>query len=169
MIPRLVTPALPALVVAVFFVASGCKGDDNSGGSLDLSTPEITSAPAVPSPTSVLPQPDPVQPLDATANTPRDGTVEIAIEAASFKGNRIELPIGEPVIIRVLNRDNQSHNLRIAGFDGQYQTEDDAVTEPETINGGQSGEVTFAPTVPGDYTFHCDFHPGTMGGRITVQ
>ena len=77
--------------------------------------------------------------------------------------------VGEDVTIRVTNRDQLTHNLRLAGLDGQYDTEDDAVTEPDFIINGATGDLDFAPAIPGAYTFHCDFHPGSMGGQILVQ
>ncbi len=45
----------------------------------------------------------------------------------------------------------------------------DAVTEPPAIGGNGAGELNFAPLVPGRYTFHCDFHPGTMGGQVVID
>jgi len=59
--------------------------------------------------------------------------------------------------------------LRIAGLDGQFDTEDDAVANPSQIEGGGGvGELTFAPLAAGAYSFRCDFHPTTMGGQIVV-
>jgi plastocyanin len=95
----------------------------------------------------------------------------IAIEAAAqaFAPNRWVVSIGENLTITVTNNDEVAHNLRIAGVDGAFGTEDDAITAPDSIAAGAAGEVTFAPLVPGDYTFRCDFHPDLMGGRIEVQ
>lgn len=90
-------------------------------------------------------------------------------ENVAFVGNRLSIPRGEAVTIGVTNRDGVSHNLRIAGPDGEFETEDDAVTAPETINRGEAGELTFAPPLAGEYTFRCDFHPLTMGGVIVVE
>ncbi|MFQ5472777.1 MAG: plastocyanin/azurin family copper-binding protein, partial [Dehalococcoidia bacterium] len=81
----------------------------------------------------------------------------------------IQIPLGEPILIRATNSDLVVHNLRLAGLDGQFMTEDDAVTDPDTIAAGNGGELTFAPPIAGAYTFRCDFHPETMGGLIVVQ
>ena len=59
-------------------------------------------------------------------------------------------------------------SFALAGLDGQFDTEDDAVTNPAQIAAGGAGELTFAPLAAGAYTFRCDFHPTTMGGQIVV-
>ncbi len=59
--------------------------------------------------------------------------------------------------------------MSIAGLDGEYETQDDAVTDPEALQPGESGELTFVPQVAGNYTFRCDFHPANMGGQIEVS
>jgi plastocyanin len=97
------------------------------------------------------------------------GIIEVAAENVAFVGNRLRIPLGEAVTIRVTNRDGLPHNLRIAGPDGEFRTEDDAVTEPEAIGRGETGELTFAPPLAGECTFRCDFHPLTMGGVIVVE
>lgn len=91
------------------------------------------------------------------------------IQNAQFLQNALLVPIGESITIRVTNSDTQNHNLRLAGLDGEYTTEDDAVAAPDGIPAGGTAELILAPAVPGQYTFRCDFHPGTMGGIITVE
>ncbi len=117
---------------------------------------------------TVQAQPQPVQPAGEPVE-PQDSVVEITIAGRQFLESRISLRAGELVTIRVLNQDSEVHNLRIAGPDGEYQTEDDAVTSPEAIAPGEAGELTFAPQIAGEYTFRCDFFPGTMGGQIAVR
>jgi plastocyanin len=95
--------------------------------------------------------------------------VEVTIEGALFRGNNLRVPFGESVKIDVTNRDAETHNLRIAGFDGEFQTEDDAITAPDPIEANGAGSLDFSPIVTGAYTFRCDYHPGTMGGRVTVE
>jgi len=138
----------------------------------DGEDPAPTARPETPaalSPTQVLVQPDPVQPLDAEFTEASDGVIEVTIQGAVFVGNKLRVPFGQSAKIDVTNKDGQVHNLRIAGFDGAYQTEDDGVTEPDPIEGGGSGTLEFAPAVPGAYTFRCDYHPGSMGGQVVVE
>jgi len=149
------------LIVSALVVA--CGGDDDPEATV---TPE---APAALSPTQVLVQPDPVQPIDTEFTSASDGVIEVTIQDSLFVGNNLRVPAGSTAKIDVSNRDVQPHNLRIAGFDGVFQTEDDAVTTPDPIAPDGSGSLEFAPAVPGSYTFRCDYHPGSMGGQIIVE
>ncbi len=148
---------LAALVVAC--------GDDDDDEQLATGAP----SPPVASPTQVLSQPEPVQTLDEQFTEASDGVIEVTIQGAAFRGNKLRVPVAQTVTIDVTNKDGQVHNLRIAGFDGQYQTEDDAVSDPDPIAANGSGSLQFAPAVPGVYTFHCDYHPGSMGGVVVVE
>lgn len=118
---------------------------------------------------ALLEQPEPVQTIVAEVTEPVGNAVDVLIEGAVFKNNNVVVPLGEAILIKVMNGDPQTHNLRIAGLDGEFDTEDDAVTAPPSIAVGETGELTFAPPVEGAYTFRCDFHPDTMGGRVTVE
>jgi plastocyanin len=152
----------PLLVVMLLMAA--CSGDDDDDGGA------ATAVDSSPTPlATVQNQPEPVQPVSGEPSQPEEGVYEIVSENSVFQGNDVQLPLGQPSIIRVVNRDQLTHNLRIAGLDGQYDTEDDAVTEPAAVEPGSSGELSFAPAIPGAYTFRCDYHPGSMGGQITVQ
>ena len=156
--PRLAALTAAALAVAVLATAA-CSGDDGGDAVAGVGGPSLGE---------IQPQPEPVQ-EGGDLVEPRDGLIEVHISGARFLQNELGMTAGEPVKIRVLNEDGQSHNLRIAGFDGEFQTEDDAVTAPETIEPGGDGELVFAPPVAGSYTFRCDFHPGSMGGQIVVR
>ena len=152
-----------AVLVPVLLVACG---DDKKSDDLATATVAQDTGPG---PTARLqPQPSPTQELDAAASQPADETISIDVREAKFGPNRWTVALGEPITIRVTNSDSQQHNLRIAGPDGEYETMDDAVTDPEALSPGESGQLTFAPQVAGNYTFRCDFHPASMGGQIEV-
>ena len=160
--PRFRSALVAALLMASTLVVA-CGDDDD---------PEATTRPATPAaltPTQVLVQPDPVQPIDTQFTSASDGVIEVTIQDSLFVGNNLRVPAGSTAKIDVSNRDVQPHSLRIAGFDGVYQTEDDAVTTPDPIAADGSGSLEFAPAVPGSYTFRCDYHPGSMGGQIIVE
>ena len=160
--PRRPLFVLPLALVVLVFAA--CSGDDNDGA---LEVLDLT--PTVDANLTVQNQPDPVQPPVGTPSTPEEGVYEMFAEGAAFYGNTINAALGQLTIIRVTNNDQLTHNLRIAGLDGLYDTEDDAVIEPPAIEPGTSGELNFAPAIRGAYTFRCDYHPGTMGGQVIVQ
>lgn len=160
--PRRLLAFAPFLLVTLVIVA--CSGDDDDGAAEIADT-----APTADANLTVQNQPDPVQPPAGTPAEPQEGVYEIVAEGAAFQGNTVKAALGQLTTIRITNRDQLTHNLRIAGLDGQYDTEDDAVTEPAAIDPGASGELSFAPAVRGAYTFRCDYHPGTMGGQIIVE
>jgi plastocyanin len=149
------------LALALLFAA--CSGDD------DDDSAEVADSTPSPASITLQNQPDPVQAPNGPPSEPQEGTFEIVAEDTAFQGNSVSAVVGQVTVIRVANRDQLTHNLRIAGLDGQYDTEDDAVTEPDAIEPGSSGELSFAPAIPGAYTFRCDFHPGSMGGQIVAQ
>jgi plastocyanin len=155
------------LSVGVLTIAACGGGDDDE---IETSPTLFVPQDTAPAPSAVLqPQPQPAQPLDEQVSVVAGGLIEIGAVNALFAPNRWSMTLGEPVSINVTNADTQEHNLRFAGVDGQYDTDDDAITSPSPIAPGESGELTFVPQVAGNYTFRCDFHPGSMGGQIEVQ
>ncbi len=140
-------------------VLTACSEEEKVGG------PDMVPTPAV----VLLAQPEVVQELDEQAAAATGGVIEIAAADIQFSPNNFTVMVGESVTIRVKNSDAISHNLRIAGLDGEYDTDDDAVTLPEAINDGESGELNFAPPVVGAYTFQCDFHPASMGSQVVAR
>lgn len=144
---------------------AACGGDDSDNSiPTDEPTVRLTAGPIAPAI-----QPAPAQPLNAESIEPQDGVIELAASGQRFAQNFLRIPAaGESVTIRLTNGDNVPHSLRLAGLDGRFETEDDAITNPTQIDGGGVGELTFAPQADGAYTFRCDFHPTTMGGQIVV-
>jgi plastocyanin/heme-degrading monooxygenase HmoA len=101
---------------------------------------------------------------------PSDGVVTISMGDNFFDPNEITVAAGSEVEIDLTNNGAAIHNMRIAGEDGQYNTDDDVVSDPEVISGGQTGTVVWtAPSSAGEIIFHCDFHPTDMIGTITVE
>jgi len=96
--------------------------------------------------------------------------------AVSMKDNFFEpadltVKAGESVTINLTNDGVAIHNMRISGVDGQYNTDDDAASDPNIIQAGGTGTVTWtAPAQAGEFPFQCDFHVSVgMIGTITVQ
>jgi plastocyanin len=153
-------------ISALAIAACGGDGDDEIETSPTIFVPQDTA----PAPTAVLQtQPQPAQSLEDQVSAVAGGLIEIAASGALYAPNHWSMTLGETVTIKVTNSDTQEHNLRLAGLDGQYDTDDDALTSPSPIPPGESGELTFVPQVAGSYTFRCDFHPDSMGGQIDVQ
>jgi plastocyanin len=159
---------LVALISIGVLTIAACGGDNND--EIETSPTIFVPQDTAPAPTAVLqPQPQPAQPLEDQVSAVAGGLIEIAAAGALYAPNHLTMTLVETVTIKVTNADTQEHNLRLAGLDGQYDTDDDAITSPSPISPGESGELTFVPQVAGSYTFRCDYHPDTMGGQIEVQ
>jgi plastocyanin len=154
-------PALLLLLIAALFVAA-CADDDDSGDGIATETPNLFPSQAAPQE-----QPDPVQAIDATLTEPVDGVIEVTLLDILFSPNNLHVPLDDAVTIRLTNNDPATHTMRVAGIDGRYDTEDDAVVS--MIGPGAVEELTFDGAAAGTYTFRCDLHPGSMGGVIVVD
>lgn len=76
---------------------------------------------------------------------------------------------GDTVSFTLPNDGSNIHNLRLAGPDGEFNTDDDIVSDPDTITSGAEGTLDFTADGAGTIPFRCDFHPTEMTGEITVQ
>jgi plastocyanin len=155
-------PLLCLLAAALLLIAAcGDDDDDDTGGPTE-ETPN-----AIPSQAPPQEQPTPAQALDAALSEPTEDAIAVTLAGTEFSPNNLHVPLGSAVTIRLANEDAATHSMRVAGIDGAYQTEDDAVVE--IIDAGGTAELTFSGAAAGSYTFRCDFHPSSMGGAIVVD
>jgi len=155
-------PALLLLLLAALFVGACADDDDSEDGGIATETPNL-----FPSQAGAQDQPDPVQAIDTTLTEPVDGVTEVTLLDILFSPNNLHVPLGETVTIRLTNSDPVTHTMRLAGIDGRYDTEDDAVVS--TIDPGAVEELTLDGAAAGVYTFRCDRHPGSMGGVVVID
>jgi plastocyanin len=80
----------------------------------------------------------------------------------------LEIAAGETVNFTVPNIGVAIHNLRIAGPDGEYNTDDDFVSDPDLILGGEEGTLEFTFGEAATFPYQCDFHPAEMLGEVTI-
>jgi plastocyanin len=59
--------------------------------------------------------------------------------------------------------------MRTAGADGQFDTADDQVSDPDLVAGGEGAQIEISFSAAGTYQYRCDFHPTDMAGEINVQ
>jgi plastocyanin len=83
-----------------------------------------------------------------------------------FSPSDITIRSNEKYILQLHNRGKVPHNLRIAGADGEFDTEDDIASE--IIDGGKTGTLAVDMTVDGTFPFRCDLHAVEMKGTLTV-
>lgn len=99
-----------------------------------------------------------------------DTTFEVSMGDNHFEPSELTVKSGELVTFNLTNDGAAVHNKRITGPDGAYDTDDDAVSDPELVTAGDAGVLLWvAPEEPGTYDFRCDFHASDMTGIITVQ
>jgi plastocyanin len=115
--------------------------------------------------------PTPSEAPSGSATPPPNGAeIAIAMQDNRFDPDAATVTAGETASFTLTNEGAAIHNMRIAGEDGEYQTDDDAVSDPEAIRAGQDGTLTWdVPAAAGEIEFRCDFHPVEMVGTITVQ
>ncbi len=138
-------------LVALLAFSVACGDDDDDAGDDDDGT--ATTAPT-----------------DDGGDDGGAETIDVTIADFSFDLSASSAPAGSAVTFNLTNDGAAPHNLRIAGPDGEYETADDAVSDPDNIGGGETGTLDWtAPDEAGDILYRCDFHPGQMTGTITVE
>jgi plastocyanin len=103
------------------------------------------------------------------AQEPVDVTLDVVANDAGFEPGTLEVPAGKKFRINIKNEGEFVHSMRIAGPDGQYDTEDDLASKQTSIKAGETGELVGQIEEPGEYTFRCDFHRTEETGTLTVK
>jgi len=90
--------------------------------------------------------------------------VELTADNIAFNVHELEVPAGEPFIIRFTNAEGVDHNVSI------YDRET-ALFTGGTVTGPDVTEDYLVDALePGEYRFICDFHPiAAMTGTLTVR
>jgi plastocyanin len=83
-----------------------------------------------------------------------------------FFPSALTVRAGGDYILELRNRDGEAHNLRIAGIDNEYGTDDDLVSDD--IDPGKTGSLAFRIDQPGVYDFRSDSQLISMVGTLTV-
>ena len=146
---RVLVPLLAIGLSAMLALTFACGGgDDGDSGTAAATTPAGTS--------------------DGN-DSGGEETFDVTMTDESYKPNNFTVAKGGQVTLNLTNSGTAIHNVRIAGEDGQYNTADDVVSDPDLITGGDTGTVKWtAPNKSGEYKYQCDIHPN-LGGIITVQ
>jgi mono/diheme cytochrome c family protein/plastocyanin len=80
----------------------------------------------------------------------------------------LEVKVNDPITVQLTNTGSAPHNQRTNGADGEFDSDDDAVSDPDVIAGGGTGTLAFSYAQPGTYAYKCDFHIDQMNGEIVV-
>ena len=95
-------------------------------------------------------------------------TYDVEIGDNFFKPNNLVAAVGQKVTINLHNGGQATHNMRQAGADNQYNSGDDAVSNPDVIPPGATATLEITIDQAGTFNFRCDFHPVDMTGTLTV-
>jgi len=103
-------------------------------------------------------------PTPAASAPPNVHVVELTADNIAFNVLELQVPAGEPFVIRFTNAEGVDHNVAI--FDGETALfTGSMVTGPDV-----TVDYLVDPLEPGEYTFICDFHPiPAMTGTLTVR
>jgi plastocyanin len=145
--------AIAGAVILVVVLVSGGGGDD--GG--PAGTPVIDSR---------------------VAGLPVDQTEEVIADDEgqatnpTFSKTTIVGKSGDVIEITMPNVGSVAHNLHVAGEDNEYSDlpdSDDWITDPGTVQPGETGVVRVKIDTPGTYDFQCDFHPTQQRGVLILS
>jgi len=109
------------------------------------------------------------EPEDRTVIPESEATRTVELEVtgaevdAGFAPDSIDLRPGETVKLVVRNTGSISHSVRVAGADGEYNTSDDYVSNPETILPGKEGVVVVRFDDEGTFEFQDPSAPNASG------
>jgi plastocyanin len=103
------------------------------------------------------------------SETPGTATYGVTMTDTGNTPNDYTVAAGSTLTLNFTNKGAAAHNVRVTGEDNQYNTSDDAVTDPVLIPAGGTGKLTWkAPSKAGAYGFKCDYHPA-LTGTIMVK
>jgi Copper binding proteins, plastocyanin/azurin family. len=103
------------------------------------------------------------------SDTPGAATYDVTMTDTGNTPNDYTVAAGSTLTLNFTNKGTAAHNVRVAGADNQYNTSDDAVSDPDLIIAGGKGKLTWkAPSKAGAYNFKCDYHPD-LKGTIMVK
>jgi plastocyanin len=122
---------------------------------------------ASPTPTG-SPTPD-----EGAAPIPVEGEVAMEMGDNFFEldGQRnptLQVSVGQNVTVNLTNNGVAIHNMRTAGEDNEYNSDDDDTSDPDIVVPGDSATLEFRFDQAGTFDFRCDFHPVDMTGKILV-
>jgi hypothetical protein len=108
------------------------------------------------------------------AEVPVDGPAAVTMgdnffDAGGNENPTFKVAVGASVTFNLTNDGQAVHNMNIAGPDGEFETDDDLISDPDLIAAGQTGVLQFTAAAAGSMDYRCDFHPDQMNGTITVE
>ena len=101
-----------------------------------------------------------------------DGPVSFDVSTGDnfFEPKEFTVKTGQTVTFNIKNDGTAIHNMLVAGADNEYNTDDDALSDPSQLSPGDTGTLEWtAPDKAGEIDFKCEFHPTDSTGIIKVE
>ncbi len=96
-----------------------------------------------------------------------DVELDVTMQDNAFEPDALTIDARTKVKLNLSNLGEFVHNIRIDGPDGEYETEDDILSED--IWPGETGELIIELDEEGEYAFRDDFRKETMTGTLIVE
>src|SRR3990172_190376 len=111
---------------------------------------------------------------DGSGDNGDDGGVPVSFDVSMgdnfYEPNEFTVKAGQKVTFNLTNGGIAIHNMRVAGADNKYNTEDDALSDPAQFSPGDTGTLEWtAPDKAGEIDLRCEFHPTDSTGIIKVE
>ena len=109
---------------------------------------------------------------DDSGDNGGDGPVSFDVSAGDnfFEPKEFTVKTGQKVTFNLKNDGAAIHNMRVAGADNEYNTDDDALSDPSQLSPGDTGTLEWtAPDKAGEIDLKCEFHPTDSTGIIKVE
>jgi plastocyanin len=89
---------------------------------------------------------------------------------SGFKTTSVAAPASKPVAICFENQDSGvSHNIGVFSDDPIKDPSAKTFFTGDIVSGPTTTDYAVGKLAPGSYFFHCDVHPTTMTGTLTVK
>ena len=145
--------AVVGAIVRVVVLLSGGGSDDGSPARTPVIDPRVAGLP-----------------VDQTEEVIADD--EGQATNLTFSKTTIVGRAGEVIEINMPNQGSVAHNLHVAGEDNEYSDlpgSDDWITDPGTVQPGETGTVRVKIDTAGTYDYRCDFHPLQQRGVLVLS
>jgi plastocyanin len=84
--------------------------------------------------------------------------IEVRIQDNRFNPERVEVPAGQKVRLRVINEGTEAEEF-----------ESTSLNREKIIRAGATAIIFLPPLAPGEYEFFGEFHPDTARGTIVAK
>jgi plastocyanin len=148
--------------------ASGGGGGQPAPGGGGGESPAGGGQPSAGAPSGAPPSGSAQPPAGGGAPAP-SGPVDVTAQNLAFDKTTIALPASGQDTIHFTNDDaGVPHNIVIFSADPSTDPNAKTLFTGDPVTGPGSTDYTFKAPPAGQYFFHCEFHPDTMKGTVTV-